>query len=149
MSEIFQIYLAGASYFEEDEGAGWRNKAVQMFKTVVKDVDVQVRVFNPLDFFSYSEVKHQSDTQVKQYYMDQIKHSRIVLCNLDRSRTSPGTAQELQYAIDNKVPIISFCTDDNVYPWLKVDSQVVFSSMLQAVDYIVEYYLRQGRLKDE
>lgn len=139
MEEI-RIYLAGPSYFESDEGLNWRNKAIQMFKTAVDDKEYKVKVINPLDFFSYSEHKHQSDTQVKKYYMDQILHSRLVLCNLDHTRTSPGTAEELQFAIDHDIPIISFSTDDEVYPWLKVDSQVIFSSMLQAIDYIVDYY---------
>ena len=142
MSEVIRIYLAGPSYFEDDEGATWRQKATQMFKTVTEDLDCTVKIINPLDFFSYSEVKHQSDTQVKQYYMDQILHSRLILCNLDRTRTSPGTAEELQFAVDHNIPVISFSTDEEVYPWLKVDSQVVFPSMLQAIDYIIDYYCR-------
>lgn len=140
MSETIRIYLAGPSYFEEDEGGAWRTKAVQMIKTATDDKPYDVKVINPLDFFSYSEVKHQSDTQVKQYYMDQILHSRLVLCNLDHTRTSPGTAEELQFAVDHQIPVISFSSGDEVYPWLKVDSQVVFSSLLQAIDYIADYY---------
>ena len=142
MSEVIKVYLAGPCYFEEDDGASWRQKATQMFKAVTEDLDCIIKIVNPLDFFSYSEVKHQSDTQVKQYYLDQILHSRLVLCNLDHTRTSPGTAQELQFAVDNKIPVISFSTEDDVYPWLKVDSQVVFPSMLQAIDYIIDYYCR-------
>ena len=138
--ETIRIYLAGASYFEDDEGASWRAKATQMINTATADKGYIIKVINPLDFFSYSEARHQSDTQVKQYYMDQILHSRIVLCNLDHTRTSPGTAQELQFAYDHKIPVISFGSDDEVYPWLKVDSQVIFPSMLQAIDYIVDYY---------
>ena len=138
--ETIRIYLAGPCYYEDDEGKGWREKAVQMLKTATDDKEICVRVINPVDFFSYSEAKHQSDTQVKRYYMDQILHSRLVLVNLDRTRTSPGTAQELQFAVDNKIPIIGFESGDEVYPWLKVDCQVVFSSMLQAIDYISDYY---------
>ena len=138
--ETINIYLAGPSYYEDDEGKRWREKATQMLKTATDDKNVNVKVINPIDFFSYSEAKHQSDTQVKKYYMDQILHSRLILCNLDRTRTSSGTAQELQYAVDHDIPIISFCTEYEVYPWLKVDSQVIFSSMLQAIDYIVDYY---------
>lgn len=92
MSETIKIYLAGPCYFEDDEGASWRERATQMFKAATEDKDVKVKVINPLDFFSYSEANHQSDTQVKQYYMDQILHSRLILCNLERTRTSPGTA---------------------------------------------------------
>ena len=140
MSEIIRIYLAGPSYFEQDEGAGWRNKATQMLMTATEDKDCKVKVINPLDYFTYSEAQHQSDTQVKRFYMDQILHSRLVLCNLDHTRTSPGTAQELQYAFEHDIPVISFSSDDEVYPWLKVDSHVVFSSLLQAIDYIVDKY---------
>ena len=138
--ETMKIYLAGPSFYEEDEGAGWRAKATQIFNHASEDKECKIKVINPLDFFNYSEAKHQSDTQVKQYYMDQILHSRLVLCNLDHTRTSPGTSQELQFARDHNIPVVSFSTGDEVYPWLKVDSQVIFPSMLQAIDYILEYY---------
>lgn len=137
--ETIKIYLAGGCKNEEDEGIGWRQKAVQMFKTATEDKEDNVRVINPVDYFSYSEQKHQSDSQVKNYYMDQIRHSRVVLVNLNRSDVSCGTCMECQFAKDNNIPIIGFGTD-NIYPWLLVDCQVVFTSMLQAIDYIVDYY---------
>lgn len=137
--ETIKIYLAGGCKNEEDEGIGWRQKAVQMFKTATEDKEDNVRVINPVDYFSYSEQKHQSDSQVKNYYMDQIRHSRIVLVNLTRSDVSCGTCMECQFAKDNNIPIVGFGTD-NIYPWLLVDCQVVFTSMLQAIDYIVDYY---------
>lgn len=137
--DTIKIYLAGGCKNEEDEGMGWRQKAVQMFKTATEDKEDNVRVINPVDYFSYSEQKHQSDSQVKSYYMDQIRHSRVVLVNLNRSDVSCGTCMECQFAKDNNIPIIGFGTD-NIYPWLLVDCQVVFTSMLQAIDYIVDYY---------
>lgn len=138
--ETIKIYLAGPAYFEEDEGRSWREKAGQMLETATADKDVKVKVIDPMSYFGYSEVKHQSDSQVKNFYMDQILHSRLILCSLDHTRTSPGTAQELQFAVDNNIQIIGFGGDDEIYPWLKVDCQAVFPSMLQAIDYIVEYY---------
>lgn len=139
MSEVVRIYLAGGCKNEEDEGVGWRQKAVQMFKTATEDKECSVKVINPVDYFSYSEQKHQSDSQVKNYYMDQILHSRLVLVNLTRSDVSCGTCMECQFAKDHKIPIIGFGTED-VYPWLLVDCQVTFPSMLQAIDYIADYY---------
>ena len=129
MGEIFQIYLAGGCLNEDDEGRGWREKATEIFKQAADSSPYQVRVFNPIDFFSYSEAKHQSDKQVKWYYMDQIKNSRVVLVNLNNSNKSIGTGQELQYAYDNGIPIIGF-GETEVYPWLKVDCQCIFSSLL-------------------
>lgn len=139
MSEIIRIYLAGGCKNEPDEGREWRERAVQMFKAATENTDVKIKVINPVDYFSYSEQNHQSDSQVKNYYMDQILHSRIVLANLNHSDVSCGTCMECQYAKDNKIQIISFGTED-IYPWLVVDSQVVFPSMLQAIDYIVDKY---------
>jgi len=135
-----KIYLAGPVKYEDDGGRSWRSKAIEIFKHATDDKDVRIKVFDPTSFFTYDEASHQSDSQVKRYYMDQILHSRIVLVNLDHTNTSPGTAEELQYAVDNDIPVIGFSSDDEVYPWLKVDCQCIFPSILQAIDYIVDYY---------
>ena len=142
MSEIFQIYLAGGCANEPDEGASWREKAEQIFSQAVSDKDMiyKPRIINPLRYFSYSENNHQNDKQVKDFYMDQIRHSRIILVNLIRSNMSVGTGMELQCASDNNIEVIGF-GEENVYPWCKQVCQAVFPSMLQAIDYIVEYYL--------
>lgn len=140
--ETIKVYLAGPVQFEEDGGETWRKKAAQIISQVSADKDVKVKVFDPTNFFSYDEAKHQSDSQVKKYYLDQILHSRVVLVCLTRTNQSPGTAQELQFAVDHEVPIIGFydLTNEGVYNWLKVDCQCIFPSLLQAVDYLMEYY---------
>lgn len=140
MSEELCIYLAGPCFNEPDEGTAWRLRAKDVLEKTATDHGCSVKVINPVSYFSYSEAKHQSDTQVKRYYMDQIKHCRIVLVNLNNTTTSPGTAQELQYAVDHDVQVIGFGTE-NIYPWTKVDCQAVFTSMLQAIDYIADYYM--------
>ena len=140
MSELLRIYLAGPVQYEEDGGTGWRSKAEQIFKQAAEDKDIRIKVFNPTSFFTYEDAKHQSDSQVKNYYMDQILHSRLVLVSLDHTATSPGTAEELQYAVCNHIPIIGFGSGDNIYNWLKVDCQCIFPSLLQAIDYIIEHY---------
>ena len=139
MSEVIKIFLSGGCKNETDEGVGWRQKAVQMIRTATEDKELKVKVINPVDFFSYSEQKQQNDAQVKRYYLDQILHARLVLVNLNRSDVSCGTCMECQFAKDHNIPIIGFGTE-NVYPWLLVDAQAVFPSMLQAIDYIAEYY---------
>lgn len=140
--EIIKVYLAGPVQFEEDGGETWRKKAAQIISQATADKDVKVKVFDPTNFFTYDGATHQSDSQVKKYYMDQILHSRVVLVNLTRTNQSPGTAQELQYAVDHEIPIIGFYdpSGEGVYNWLKVDCQCTFTSLLQAVDYLIEYY---------
>lgn len=138
--QTIQIYLAGPCKHLADGGKGWREKASTMLKQAAENVGATIRVINPVDYFSYSENKHQSDKQVKKYYLDQIKYSRLVLVNLENTTLSPGTAQELQYAVDSNVQIIGFGEKD-VYPWLLVDCQAVFQSIHTAIDYIRDYYL--------
>lgn len=137
--ETIRIFLSGPVQYEEDGGRQWRDKAEQIFAQAAESKDVRIKVLNPTKFFSYDEAKHQSDNQVKEYYLDQVLHSRLVLVNLNNTKTSPGTAEELQFARDHHIPVIGFGSQE-IYPWLKVDCQAVFPSLLQAIDYIVEYY---------
>lgn len=60
--ETIRIYLAGGSANEPDEGRQWREKAVEIFKQASENLDYKIKVINPLDFFSYSEANHQSDS---------------------------------------------------------------------------------------
>lgn len=141
--ERFQIYLAGGCANELDEGKGWREKASVIFNDHIESDDYKVVIIDPTRYFSYADRKTEdSDKQIKNFYMSQILHSRLVLCCLDRSKLSPGTAQEVQFAVDHNIPVIGWGKDD-IYPWLAVDCQVIFPSMLQAIDYIKEYYIER------
>jgi len=129
------VYLAGASKHEADEGMGWR-------QTIERDwgfKESDLWIVNPLNYFRYSENWHQSDKQVKQYYLSRIKHCDVVLVNLNNSDSSCGTCQEIQYAVDHDVPVIGFGTE-HVYNWLLVDCQCVFDTAEEAIEYITEYY---------
>lgn len=136
-----KIYLAGACYNEPDEGRAWREKATEILKQVESWVDKNVVVINPTQYFSYSENKHKTHKQVKNFYMNKIRNCDLVLCNLNNSAASVGTGQEVQFAVDHHIPVIGFGTE-NVYPWIEeVDCDVVFSNMVEAIDYIRDYYL--------
>lgn len=141
--ERFQIYLAGAVLHEPDEGKGWREKATTIFNDHIESDEYRVVTFDPTKYFSYSDRKdHETDKQIKEFYLDQIRHSRIVLVNLDRTAKSVGTGQELMFARMLNIPIIGFGKED-IYSWLKEDCQASYQSMLQAIDYIKEYYIER------
>lgn len=143
MSEVFRIYLAGPVKYESDNGDTWRQQAVKFIKQAAEDYDCNVKVINPNDHFSYDENNAQSDRQVKQFYMDQILHSRLVLVSLDGTNTSPGTSAELQFAEDHKIQIIGFETGREVYNWCKASCQYTCPSLLGAISYICEHYLKE------
>lgn len=97
-------------------------------------------IVNPLQYFSYKEKKHKHDKQVMSYYFDRIRHSDIVLANLNNSEDSCGTCMELQYAFDHGISIIGFGTE-NVYNWTVPLTQVQFQNSTEAIDYIRDYYM--------
>ena len=131
-----KIYLAGASKYEADEGLGWR----KTLESDWGDIDFNIQIINPLNYFRYSENWHQSDKQVKQYYLSRIRTCDVILVNLNNSDSSCGTCQEIQYAVDHEIPVIGFGTD-HVYNWLLVDCQCVFNTAEEAMEYIIAYYV--------
>ena len=136
-----KIYLAGSCLHEPDEGAEWRTKITEMLEQAANWVGKNVEVVNPLTYFSYAENKHKSHKQVKNFYMNKIRHCNVVIANLENSDSSCGTCMECQFAEDMHIPVIGF-NRDHAYPWLaEVTCEVVFDSMAEAVDYIRDYYL--------
>lgn len=142
MSNKIQIYLAGACKNIEDEGAEWRARATKMLEQAAEWQNINLKVINPLDYFSYAEHKHKTHKQVKAFYMNKILKSDLVLINLVDSDGSVGSGQEVQFAVCNNIPVIGFGRD-RVYPWIaEVDCEVAFDTMTEAVDYIRDYYMR-------
>ena len=140
--DYVNIYLAGACYNEPDEGKEWRDKAESVIKQAAEWAERKVQVINPLNYFSYSENNHKSHKQVKNFYMSKIRKCDLVLVNLKNSAQSCGTCMEVQFAVDNNIPVIGF-NNENSYPWIaEVDCDVIFKTLLEAVDYIRDYYLK-------
>ena len=136
----FVIYLAGASKNVPDEGFTWRKSAENELYRYADILNYKIKVINPNDYFTYKEKRHKTNKQIKEFYMDKVRHSNLILVNLNNTNTSPGTAQELQCASDNLIPIIGFGTE-NIYLWLsEADCQVVFNEMNEAIEYIVNFY---------
>lgn len=136
-----KIYLAGRVKGLDDEGAGWREDITKQLEAIAEWNNKSVSIFDPTKYFSYSDKRHKTVKQIKDYYMYQVREADIVVVNVDDSDVSIGTAQEVQHAVDNNVPVIGWGTK-NVYPWItEVDCQVVFDTMSEATDYIRDYYL--------
>lgn len=138
-NSIFEIYLAGGCKNEVNEGSEWRDSIVHDWNEEIV-ASSKIKIINPLQYFSYSTNRHQSEKQVKQYYFSRIKNCDCVLVNLNNSTKSCGTCQEVQYAIDCGIPVIGFGST-NVYNWLLIDCQCVFETVEEAMEYIVDYYV--------
>lgn len=140
MSDL-KVYLAGRCYGLDDEGKGWRQEITKQLEAVAEWQEKNIKIFDPTKFFSYSEKKHKTQKQVKDYYIHKLSRCDVMILNANDTNVSIGTAQEVQFAVDNGIPVIAFGTH-NMYPWIvDVDAQVVFDSMHEVVDYIRDYYL--------
>lgn len=136
------IYLAGACRGLEDLGTHWRLQAQELFDDFL-DIfpEFKIRIYDPTEYFSRDGGDAISNKQIKNFYLHHaIKKSDLVLVNLNDTQYSVRTGQELQYAVDNNIPVIGF-GKVNVYEWLPEDCDVVFNTLKEAVDYIVDFYL--------
>lgn len=139
--EPLKIYLAGACKDIPDEGAEWRENAIKKLNSISKWSNKPIDVFNPIDYFKYSEANYKTHKQIKAFYVSKLKKCDLVLVNLNKTINSVGTGQECQYAVDHNIPIIGF-GNMNAYSWIsEVDCDVVFDTMSLAIDYIKDYYL--------
>lgn len=144
MKDFIKIYLAGACKNVKDEGKAWRNEIKKAFYIIAKYDNLYSCVIDPTEYFSYSNPTHKTDKQVKSFYMSQIRKCDILLVNLNQSEDSCGTCMEVQYAVDNHIPVIGF-GNDHVYAWLKVDCDVIFDKIEEAIDYIKKYYMKSAQ----
>lgn len=135
------VYLAGACVNEPDEGRSWRQEALVAFRKIDRYDNLKTCIIDPTYYFTYSNPMHKTDKQVKAFFMSKIKDCDVLLCNLNGSKYSVGTGQEVQFAVCNNIPVIGFGTED-MYPWLaNVDCDVVFDSLQDAISYIKNYYI--------
>lgn len=138
--EKLTVYLAGACRGMHDGGNEWRLKAENIFKNISEIKDVTIKVINPTRYFDRDGGNAITNKQVKQFYLSRIRKCDLVLVNLEHTNTSIGTAQELQFAVDNHIPIIGFNNYDS-YEWLPEDCDVIFTGINEAIAYINDFYL--------
>lgn len=139
--EELNVYLAGACRGLPDLGKTWRKECA----TTAKDFNdifagtYKLNLYDPTEYFERDGSNSKSNRQVKNFYLKYLIHNcDVVLVNLNDTQYSCGTAQELQYAVDHEIPVIGF-GKNNVFEWFPVDCDVVFDTMDEALDYIIDY----------
>ena len=139
--EKIKIYLAGACRGLSDEGKTWRKDARFWSNYHNKYFDNPViKVYDPTQYFSRDGSNSISSKQIKEFYLKSvIKNCTLVLVNLNDTQYSVGTGCELQYAECHEIPVIGF-GKENVYEWFPDYCDVVFETMEEALNYIVDYY---------
>lgn len=140
MKEL-KIYLAGACKGLVDSGITWRINALEDFAAAERYLDhIRYKLYDPTEYFPRDGSKNMNSKQTKAFYTKYlISKCDLILVNLNDTENSVGTGQELQYAVDREIPIIGF-GKKNVYEWLPDDCDVVFETIEEAIDYIINFY---------
>lgn len=140
------IYMAGAmSGLTFEESNEWRKYAkIKISKLTSKYFSNPSLVccVNPNDYYNFQIIKHKSEHEVKEFDLFKLRHSDLVLVNLENINTSIGTAMELQVAHDNNIPIVAFGDIINIHPWIVDTIWRTENNLEDACQYVVDYFLK-------
>lgn len=126
----------------------WRDKTTKWFK----NQDRSVKVVNPTDYYTYGKNYHKTDKEVFRFDLHKVKHSDLILVNLNDIRKSIGTTIEVHEAYRRGIPVIGFIYDELpideliqlVHPWIYECCTRIESgkdSLERALIHIKDYYL--------
>lgn len=136
----FKIYLAGGmTGLTLDEQVQWRIACKEWLES--KECNFNVRVINPCDYFSLFEKKQQSEHEVKNFDLNHVRTSDLVLVNFNAPK-SQGTSIEIFLANLLHIPVIGINERNfEIHPWDLDDVDRMFDNMKDALQYINDFYL--------
>ena len=139
--ETVKVYLSGAmGALSYEEQSRWRQKIIDAIKFDY-DCEKKPRFFNPVDYYNFEEVRYKTQREVMNFDLNALRNSNLVIVNFN-DPSSLGTCAELAIAYDMKIPIIGINEDNKeLHPWLECFCDRMCTSIKEAVEYVVEFYL--------
>lgn len=145
MGNNLKIYLAGAmSGLTFDEMNGWRKDIKNLLITRSKYVGSVVNVTNPVDYYNFEEKRHKNELEVMNFDLNKVKHSDLVVVNMQNLNTSLGTVIELYEAYKSGIPVLAIGDEDTykkLHPWVQCCITRYDNTYRDIVDYIVDFYM--------
>ena len=140
-----KIYLCGKmGGLTHSEMYDWRAYLKNKLVSTADHRGYKAYVINPVDYYNFQEVKHQSEREVKDFDLSHVLSSDIVVVNLDGLSTSDGTKYELHDARKANIPVIAFgeySLYEELHPWTKDNITRVEKNMEDVVKYIRDFYM--------
>ena len=141
-----KIYTAGKmAGLPYEKQMAWREE----IENAIRDrTNKQITFIHPPKFYTYDRPDFQSEKEVKDWELNQVRNCDIVIANLDGINTSVGTHFELS-AVDsinstsNKhIFIIGFGDNEiQLHPWIELSLHRKETNIDDVADYIVRYLL--------
>lgn len=150
------VYLAGCEswYFKNNNNyyIEWRKEVEDWFTKFTHNV----RVINPCNYFSFEHKYHKTDREIREFDLDKVRKSDVILVNLDHITDSVGALNEIFCAYEHRIPVIGFyeftdnydLTHSDKYKtesWildtcLRIENDET-SALIDACNYIKNYFL--------
>ena len=134
------VYLAGGiTGLSLEEATEWRKLSKDLFKSFGNGY---FSCFLPTDhFLDFS--KNNDERAAMNYDLYKLRHSDILLINMNNPE-SLGTMAEISLAYELRIPMVAYVDKkdavDKIHPWQQCMIDGWFSSLGDAVDYIINNY---------
>lgn len=139
--ETVKIYLSGGmSSLSFEEQSLWRQKIIDAIQHNYECTKKPL-FFNPVNYYNFEDVRYKSQREVIEFDLNALRNSDLVIVNFNNPE-SLGTCAELAIAYNMKIPIVGINKDDKVlHPWLCEFTTRMCSTLKEAVEYVVDFYL--------
>lgn len=111
---------------------------------------VKASVCNPVDYFTFEEVRHQSQKEIMEFDLNKVRNSDLLIVNFNDPR-SLGTMAELAIAYEHRIPIIGLNEQyslnglemvfSELHPWQQEMSSRIFNDIDELIEYVINFYL--------
>lgn len=144
--KTYKIYTAGKMFgLSFEEQMKWRWRIEQLIKN---RTDTPLQFIHPPLYFRYDSQEHKSENEVKQWELNHVRESDIVIVNLNGVNDSTGTHYELSTvdamnSFGNRhIHAIGIGkSNTKIHPWIELSLLRSEEDYEKAADYIVNYLL--------
>lgn len=142
--KVFLSGKIGGLTFSEMNG--WRESIKNKLLVTSQYYNCDVEVINPVDYYNTLEDRHQTENEVRDFDLNHVISSDLIIVNLDGLDTSDGTKTEIfQANYNHRIPVIAFGDKElfyNLHPWHQMNITRVESDIDSVVSYVSDYYMR-------
>lgn len=140
--ERVKIYLSGSmSGVSFEEQSKWRQRVMDAINYQYEH-NKKATFFNPVSFYNFEDKQQKSEREVMEFYLYNLRKSDIVIVNFNNV-WSIGTAMELMLAKEMHIPVIGWnSSGEKLHPWLSECVTRLCDDMKEAVEHVVDFYLR-------
>jgi len=133
--------MSGLSYTEQ---TAWR---IDFEEALLSKASCKVTIVNPPMYYNYLSQNHNSEAEVKEWDLNQVRDSDIVVVNLQGIESSIGTHFELGFinAINSfggkHIYVVGIGNPKKLHPWIDLSMFRCEPDVESAADYIANYLL--------